>query len=76
MGLFIRQDENRSELQERLAAELRARAMSQSQGSEPIDQTKNSNYVKDSERISNRTVTTVVIVAAFIAIVVAYIYTR
>ncbi len=54
MGLFIRQNENRSQLQERLAAELRERAKLQASGSEPLDQSTKSNYIKNTEQTSER----------------------
>jgi hypothetical protein len=52
MGLFIQQNDKRSQLQERLAAELREKAKTSAGGSEPIDLTKNSNYLKDTETAS------------------------
>jgi hypothetical protein len=36
MALFIRQDDNRSKLQERLAAELREKARARAEGAEKI----------------------------------------
>lgn len=54
MGLFIQQNDNRSQLQERLAAELREKARARASGSEPIDQTTNSNYLKNTEVTSSR----------------------
>jgi hypothetical protein len=54
MGLFIQQNDNRSQLQERLAAELREKARARAGGSEPIDQTTNSNYLKNTEVTSSR----------------------
>lgn len=72
MGLFIQQKDNRSQLQERLAAELRERAKMQASGAEPIDQTKNSNYLKDTEVATSRSwlwfVVAVVVIAAIIAL--------
>ena len=52
MGILLRQSDERSKYQERIAAELRARAAQQAAGSEPIDQTKDSNYVKDTSGTS------------------------
>lgn len=54
MGLFIQQNDNRSQLQERLAAELREKAKLQANNSEPLDQTKHSNYLKNTEQTSSR----------------------
>ncbi len=73
MGLFIKQNENRSQLQERLAAELRERARTQATGSGPIDQTKQSNYVKDSEEVSGKVLFLVLLSISIVVAVVAYL---
>lgn len=52
MGILIKQDDSRSQYQERIAAELRERAKRQAAGSEPLDQTKKSNYLKDTSETS------------------------
>ena len=54
MGILVKQNENRSQYQERLAAELRERAKQQAASGEPMDQTKNSNYLKNTAQSSNR----------------------
>lgn len=54
MGLFIRQNDNRSQLQERLAAELREKARARATGGDPVDLTENSNYLKNTEITSKR----------------------
>jgi hypothetical protein len=54
MGLFIRQNDNRSQLQERLAAELREKARTRATGGDPVDLTENSNYLKNTETTSSR----------------------
>lgn len=54
MGILVRESENRTKLQEKLAAELREKAKQQSGSAEPIDQTKHSNYVKDMQQTSDR----------------------
>ena len=54
MGIFIRQNDNRSQLQERIAADLRERAKQQMAGTEPLDQARKSNYIKDTELSSTR----------------------
>lgn len=54
MGLFIKQNENRSQLQQRIAAELREKSKQQASSSEPVDQTTDSSYVKDMEQASGR----------------------
>lgn len=66
MGLFIQQNDNRSKLQERLAAELRERAKTQATGSEPLDQSTKSNYVKNTEQLSSGVWVAVVIVGLVI----------
>lgn len=54
MGLFIQQKDNRSKLQERLDAELREKARLQASGAVPVDQTKDSNYVKNTEMATGK----------------------
>jgi thiaminase len=54
MGILVKQNENRSQYQERLAAELRERAKQQAITSEPMDQTKHSNYLKNTAQTSDR----------------------
>lgn len=46
MGLFVRQDENRSELQQRLAAELQDRARKKAEAAELPDGVTDSQYIK------------------------------
>lgn len=76
MGLFIRQDENRSQLQERLAAELRKRAKTAGTSSEPLDQSTKSNYIKDTEQTSGRAWIVFVVVGIIVAGLVVFIATR
>lgn len=54
MGILVKQNENRSQYQERLAAELRERAKQQAAKSEPMDQTKHSNYLKNTAQTSDK----------------------
>ena len=48
MALFIRQSEDRSKLQERLAAELQAKAKARAEAERP-DGVTDSNYLKDTK---------------------------
>ena len=77
MGLFIQQNESRSKLQERLAAELREKAALQAASTEPMDQTKNSNYLKDTVQTSDRIWLWIITgVIAIVAGVIVYLYIR
>lgn len=77
MGLFIQQNENRSKLQERLAAELREKAALQAASAEPVDQTKNSNYLKDTVETSDRMWFWIISgMIAIIAGVIVFLYVR
>lgn len=76
MGLFIRQDENRSQLQEKLAEELRERAKVQAGGTEPNDQTKDSRYLKDMEQASNKGWVIAVVAGFIVAAIILYVVTR
>lgn len=54
MGILLRQSDERSQYQERIAADLRERAKRQAAGSEPLDQSARSNYIKDTNQTSAR----------------------
>jgi hypothetical protein len=49
MALFVRQDENRSELQQRLATELQDRARKKAEEAELPDGVKDSQYIKGTQ---------------------------
>jgi hypothetical protein len=50
MALFIRQDDERSELQQRLAAELREKAKKRAEGENELpDGVEDSNYLRDTK---------------------------
>lgn len=78
MGLFIQQNDNRSQLQERLAAELRERAKQQQEngGAEPLDQSKQSNYIKNMETTSDRAWVWFVAVGVLVLGFAVFIITR
>ncbi len=76
MGLFIRQQENRSQLQERLAADLREKAKQQTDLTATPDQTKDSRYVKDTEQTSPHAWIGIVVVIVAIAGFVVFVVTR
>lgn len=73
MGLFIRQNDNRSQLQERLAAELREKARMRASGSEPLDQSTHSNYLKDTETASKRAWIWLVVLAILVLVAIVFI---
>ena len=52
MALFVRQDDNRSELQERLATELQDRAKKKAEEAELPDGVKDSQFVKNTQESS------------------------
>lgn len=70
MALFVRQAEDRSKLQERLAAELqekaKARALSESQSGDIED----TEYLKDTKSTTSLAWVWVTIVLVFVAVVV------
>jgi len=54
MGLFIRQDDNRSKLQERLAAELREKAKARAEeDGRSFDGVNDSSYLKDTKQTTS-----------------------
>lgn len=75
MGIIVNQNENRSQLQERLAAELREKAKLKASGAEPLDQTKHSNYLKNTETADGRTgFWLLIVVLVVIAVIIIYYY--
>jgi F0F1-type ATP synthase assembly protein I len=53
MALFVRQDENRSELQQRLATELQDRARKKAEEAELPDGVTDSQYIKGTKESSS-----------------------
>ena len=74
MALFVRQDENRSELQQRLAEELRekARKRAESKGERP-DGIEDSNYLKDTKMTTSLAWVWVLIMLAIVAVILFFI---
>ena len=74
MGVLLRQNDNRSQLQEKLAAELREKAKQQAAGSEPLDQASDSRYIKDTE-VATRTsgLWALLVIVAIVAVIVLLI---
>jgi type VI protein secretion system component VasF len=75
MALFIQQNEDRSKLQERLAAELREKAKKAQQepATTPPDGVHDSSYLKDTKKTTSFAWVWVVIVLFVVAMFVAYI---
>lgn len=53
MALFVRQDENRTELQQRLATELQARARDKAKQAEQPDGIEDSAFIKGTKQTSS-----------------------
>ena len=53
MALFVRQDENRTELQQRLATELQARARDRAKQAEQPDGIEDSEFIKGTKQTSS-----------------------
>jgi hypothetical protein len=53
MALFIRQNDNRSQLQERLAAELQERAKQKAKQADLPDGVTDSQYIKDTKQTTS-----------------------
>lgn len=70
MGLFIRQDEERTELQQRLAAELREKARARAESENQFDDIEKSSYLDGTKRTTSLAWVWALIVAAAIAVLV------
>lgn len=77
MGLFVRQNENRSELQQRIAAELREKARQKAAlDAEPLDETKNSKYLQNTEESVRSSMIWVVLFIVVVAALVLFLIFR
>lgn len=76
MALFVRQDQERSELQQRLAAELRekAKARAESDNQTP-DGVEDSNYLKDTKRTTSLAWVWIIIVLVMIFVAIFFFIT-
>ena len=73
MALFIRQDDERSKLQERIAAELREKAKAKGQANPGLpDGVEDTNYLKDTKQTTSLAWIWVVIAIIAIAVFVVY----
>lgn len=70
MALFIRQDDNRSELQERLAAELQARAKEREKINNHPDGVTDSEYMKNTAQTSNMAWLWILVVLAAVGVII------
>lgn len=73
MALFIRQDDERSKLQERIATELREKAKAKGQADPALpDGVEDTNYLKGTKQTTSLAWVWVVIVAIVIVLFVIY----
>lgn len=74
MALFVRQDENRSELQQRLAEELqeKARKRAESKNDRP-DGIEDSNYLKDTKATTSLAWVWILIMLAAVAAILFFV---
>ncbi len=70
MALFVRQDENRSELQQRLATELQARAREKAKQAEQPDGVEDSQYIKGTKQTTSLAWLWGIVVILIIAVVI------
>lgn len=70
MALFIRQDDNRSELQERLVAELQARAKEREKINNHPDGVTDSEYMKNTSQTSNMAWLWILVILVVIGVII------
>lgn len=70
MALFLKQNEERSKLQERLAAELQAKARQEFDGGKIFDAERDSTYLKDTKKTTSLAWAWVLILLLAIGVVV------
>jgi len=75
MALFVRQDENRSELQKRLATELQERAKQKAKEVERPDGVEDSQFIKGTKQTTSLAWVWILIAIAIIGLVIWLIAT-
>lgn len=70
MALFIRQDDNRSELQQRLAAELQERNKQKAQPVDLPDGVEDSQYLKDTKTTTSLAWIWIILILAVVVLIV------
>lgn len=75
MALFIRQDEERSELQRRLATELQEKARKRAEADNALDDIEKMSYLDGTKRTTSLAWVWVLIVIAAVAVLI-YVITR
>lgn len=70
MALFIRQNEERSELQQRLAAELQEKARTRAKSENELDDIEKSNYLQGTKRTTSLAWVWLLIVGLAVAAVI------
>lgn len=73
MALFIRQDDNRTRLQERLAAELRDKAKARAE-SDRVDGVEDSQYLQDTKSTTSLAWVWIAIVIVATGVVLAFMF--
>lgn len=74
MALFIRQDDERSKLQERIAAELREKAKAKGQTDPTLpDGVEDTNYLKDTKQTTGLAWVWAVIIAIVLVLFLIYV---
>jgi hypothetical protein len=76
MALFIRQNEQRSKLQERLAAELQERAKQRAIDDTPPDHVKDSRYIEHTTHTGRHAWVWLVVVGLLIVCFILYVVLR
>jgi hypothetical protein len=72
MALFIKQNDSRTELQERVAAELQEKAKSRAAKAQQPDGVTDSNYLKDTKATTSLAWLWIVIVIIAVGILIAF----
>ncbi len=75
MALFVRQDENRSELQQRLATELQERAKLKAKEAELPDGVEDSEFIKGTKQTTSLAWVWILITLAIVGVVIYLIVT-
>lgn len=72
MALFLKQDDNRTEFQQKIAAELREKIKNKPKDTDAPDGIDDSKYIEGTKKTTSLAWVWILIVAAIIAIVIRY----
>lgn len=73
MALFLKQEQNQTELQKRIAAELQEKARKKAESADLPDGVEDSQYIKGTKRTTSLAAVWIILAALLVVVVIWYI---